>query len=63
MVPESAKAGQKWTAGSRRMAIFAQYALAAAGEALEDAQWHPEDEMELEATVRVIPTLTVAYIN
>ncbi|KAK8161686.1 ketoacyl synthase domain-containing protein [Phyllosticta citrichinensis] len=34
----------------RKMALFAQYAMAASHEALEDAQWHPKTEEELETT-------------
>jgi 3-oxoacyl-[acyl-carrier-protein] synthase II len=34
----------------RQMALFAQYAVAAADEALEDANWHPTSELDLEAT-------------
>ncbi|KAL1628198.1 Mitochondrial beta-keto-acyl synthase [Diplodia seriata] len=32
------------------MALFAQYAMAASHEALEDAAWHPKKEEDLEAT-------------
>jgi 3-oxoacyl-[acyl-carrier-protein] synthase II len=32
------------------MALFAQYAMAATQEALEDAEWLPKDEEDLEAT-------------
>lgn len=49
----------------RRMATFAQYALAAATEALEDARWMPEDEDAREATVRlprVILAMKVAHM-
>lgn len=34
------------------MALFAQYAMAASREALEDAAWRPKTEKDLEATVR-----------
>jgi 3-oxoacyl-[acyl-carrier-protein] synthase II len=34
------------------MALFAQYAMAAAQEALEDAEWNPSAEEDLEATVK-----------
>lgn len=34
------------------MALFSQYALAAAAEALEDAAWRPEDDEGQAATVR-----------
>jgi 3-oxoacyl-[acyl-carrier-protein] synthase II len=33
------------------MALFAQYAMAAASEALDDAEWKPTKEEDLEATV------------
>lgn len=36
----------------RKMAKFAQYAVAATDEALEDAGWKPTKEEEKEATVR-----------
>lgn len=35
----------------RKMALFSQYAMAAAGEALDDAGWKPSREEDLEATV------------
>lgn len=35
------------------MARFAQYAMVASEEALNDAGWAPKKEEELEATVRV----------
>lgn len=35
----------------RRMARFAQYAMVAAEEALQDAGWNPKNENSLEATV------------
>lgn len=34
------------------MALFAQYAMASAEEALQDANWLPQSEEDLEATVR-----------
>jgi 3-oxoacyl-[acyl-carrier-protein] synthase II len=34
----------------RQMALFAQYAVAAADEALDDAGWHPTSQYDLEAT-------------
>ena len=34
------------------MATFAQYAMAAAEEALDDAGWRPTSDADLEATVR-----------
>ena len=41
-----------WLAASeeRQMALFAQYAIASAQEALDDAGWHPKDQADLEAT-------------
>ena len=33
------------------MALFAQYAMAATHEALDDAEWKPTAEEDLEATV------------
>lgn len=36
----------------RKMALFAQYAMACTEEALEDAGWHPTSREDLEATVR-----------
>lgn len=33
------------------MALFAQYAMACAEEALNDAKWNPKSEEDLEATV------------
>lgn len=33
------------------MAKFSHYAMAAAQEALEDAEWHPQEPKDLEATV------------
>ena len=35
----------------RKMATFAQYAMACAQEALGDAEWHPTSPEDLEATV------------
>lgn len=34
------------------MALFAQYAMASAEEALQDAKWMPQSEEDLQATVR-----------
>lgn len=34
------------------MALFAQYAMASAEEALQDANWTPQSEEDLQATVR-----------
>lgn len=36
------------------MALFAQYAMAASQEALEDAQWQPKTDEESEATVKCL---------
>jgi len=43
---------QDWLRASdeRQMAVFAQYAVASAHEALEDAGWHPTAQKDLEAT-------------
>jgi 3-oxoacyl-(acyl-carrier-protein) synthase len=37
----------------RRMARFAQYAMVASEEALNDAGWAPKSEEDLQSTVRV----------
>jgi 3-oxoacyl-(acyl-carrier-protein) synthase len=37
----------------RRMARFAQYAMVASEEALNDAGWSPKSEEDLQSTVRV----------
>ncbi|KAL4760519.1 putative beta-ketoacyl synthase (Cem1) [Aspergillus foveolatus] len=57
VVPSGTRAEGKWTASEwlskddeRKMARFAQYAMAAAEEALEDAEWKPKAEDQLEAT-------------
>ncbi|KAJ0417025.1 thiolase-like protein [Aspergillus carlsbadensis] len=57
IVPEGLRAEGGWTASEwlgkgdeRKMARFAQYALAASGEALEDAGWKPTGQDELEST-------------
>jgi hypothetical protein len=34
------------------MALFAQYAMCSAAEALQDANWMPKSEEDLQATVR-----------
>jgi hypothetical protein len=34
------------------MALFAQYAMCSAAEALQDAKWMPKSEEDLQATVR-----------
>lgn len=39
------------------MATFAQYAMIASEEALNDAGWAPQKDSDLEATVRAISTL------
>ncbi|TID14683.1 ketoacyl synthase domain-containing protein [Venturia nashicola] len=56
-VPSGRKEDGGWTAKEwlmpgeeRKMALFSQYAMAAAGEALEDAGWKPSKEEDLEAT-------------
>lgn len=41
----------------RRMAQFAQYAMVAAEEALQDAGWNPKNENGLEATVLMYRTV------
>ena len=42
----------------RKMSRYMQYAMAATQEALEDAEWHPQEEHEKEMTVCWIrPTL------
>lgn len=43
---------QDWLPASeeRQMALFAQYAIASAQEALDDAGWHPTKQEDLEAT-------------
>lgn len=41
----------------RKMALFAQYAMACAEEALNDAKWNPTSEEDLENTVLYGPTL------
>ncbi|KAK0660619.1 putative 3-oxoacyl-(acyl-carrier-protein) synthase [Lasiodiplodia hormozganensis] len=57
VVPSGPKEDGGWTAkewlqpgDERKMALFAQYAMAASHEALEDAAWHPKAEQDLEAT-------------
>ncbi|KAF9691727.1 hypothetical protein EKO04_010440 [Ascochyta lentis] len=57
VVPEGSREEGKWSAkeyldagDERRMARFAQYAMVASGEALNDAGWTPRKEEELEAT-------------
>jgi 3-oxoacyl-[acyl-carrier-protein] synthase II len=41
------------------MALFAQYAMASAEEALQDANWEPQSEEDLQATVRWQSTVTI----
>ncbi|OJD34878.1 beta-ketoacyl synthase [Diplodia corticola] len=57
LVPSGPKEDGGWMAkewlqpgDERKMALFAQYAMAASQEALEDAAWHPKKEEDLEAT-------------
>ncbi|KAF1939082.1 3-oxoacyl-synthase-like protein [Clathrospora elynae] len=57
LVPEGQRAEGKWNpkehlspADERRMARFAQYAMVASGEALNDAGWLPKKEEDLEVT-------------
>ncbi|KAL0083249.1 ALG6, ALG8 glycosyltransferase family-domain-containing protein [Phycomyces blakesleeanus] len=60
-VPQGPKEQGQFTASEwldkgddRVMAKFTQFAIAAARQALEDAEWKPNDESEKERTVRVI---------
>lgn len=57
LVPLGARKDGAWQAkdwlpasDERQMALFAQYAIASAQEALDDAGWHPTKPEELEAT-------------
>ncbi|KAK6438816.1 Mitochondrial beta-keto-acyl synthase [Oleoguttula sp. CCFEE 5521] len=57
LVPQGSRDDAKWQAKDwlpaseeRQMALFAQYAIASAQEALDDAGWHPMREEDLEAT-------------
>ncbi|KAK7538563.1 ketoacyl synthase domain-containing protein [Phyllosticta citribraziliensis] len=57
VIPSGVKKDGEWDpkewlqpGDERKMALFAQYAMAASHEALEDAQWHPKTEEELETT-------------
>jgi 3-oxoacyl-[acyl-carrier-protein] synthase II len=57
LVPLGSRRDGRWQAGDwlaaseeRQMALFAQYAIACAQEALEDAGWHPTKQADLEAT-------------
>lgn len=46
----------------RKMALFAQYAMAASEEALEDADWKPSDFDQREATVMGLDCVYLEYI-
>lgn len=57
LVPLGSRETGRWQAKDwlqageeRSMALFAQYAIACAEEALDDAEWHPTKEADLEAT-------------
>lgn len=57
LVPQGSRDDGRWQARDwlpaseeRQTALFAQYAIAAAQEALEDAAWHPKSAEDLEAT-------------
>lgn len=57
LVPLGSRKDGQWKASDwlsasseRQMALFAQYAIACAQEALDDAGWHPTKESDLEAT-------------
>lgn len=57
LVPQGSRQDGCWQAKDwlpaseeRQMALFAQYALAAADEALRDADWHPSSPHQLERT-------------
>ncbi|CAK4032429.1 ketoacyl synthase domain-containing [Lecanosticta acicola] len=57
LVPLGSRQDGRWQAKDwlpaseeRQMALFAQYAIASAHEALEDAGWHPTKQADLEAT-------------
>jgi 3-oxoacyl-[acyl-carrier-protein] synthase II len=57
LVPLGSRQDGRWQAKDwlpaseeRQMALFAQYAIAAADEALNDAGWHPTSQEDLEAT-------------
>nr|POE59213.1 putative 3-oxoacyl-[acyl-carrier-protein] synthase, mitochondrial [Quercus suber] len=57
LVPRGSREDGKWQAKDwlsasyeRQMALFAQYAIASAQEALDDAGWHPTKQEDLEAT-------------
>ena len=57
LVPQGKREDGRWQAKDwlpaseeRQMALFAQYAIASAHEALQDAGWHPASNEDLEAT-------------
>lgn len=57
VVPKGGKGEGQWRpddwlapAEQRRTSTFTQYAMAAAAEALKDAEWEPRKQQELEAT-------------
>lgn len=57
LVPQGSQEDGRWQAKDwlpaseeRQMALFAQYAIASAHEALNDAGWHPTSNEDLEAT-------------
>ena len=57
LVPQGGRDQGRWQARDwlpaseeRQMALFAQYAIAATEEALNDAGWHPSSAQDLEAT-------------
>ncbi|KAF2213998.1 hypothetical protein CERZMDRAFT_38521 [Cercospora zeae-maydis SCOH1-5] len=57
LVPQGSRHVGRWqakdwltTSEERQMALFAQYAVAAAQEALDDAGWHPTKQEDLEST-------------
>lgn len=57
VVPQGSRDDGRWQAKDwlpaseeRQMALFAQYAIASAEEALNDAGWHPTSQDDLEAT-------------
>ena len=57
LVPQGSREDGRWQAKDwlpaseeRQMALFAQYAIASADEALTDAGWHPTSQSDLEAT-------------
>lgn len=61
IVPEGRKEDGMWNAkdwlsasDERRMGRFAQYAMVASQEALNDAGWNPTKEEDLESTVRFL---------